>query len=289
MKNFNLTSAFSKYFISIFFLLLSITARGQASMGTLTVRGEAGPSQIFRQVKVARCDRNTRSCSLVEYFDLNQAKNLSPGEYIVGFENSIYPGWVVIQSGQNTVLDLIKLNVPSALSHEGRVRVFRDFNSDMEKNKLFFVQFYMGRPLFRLSEYSFGDLYLASPGMIDLTLRINYDICNSFKMRNSENDEAVDICLNAAQAKNWRDMSVLYQFQGRDSMERSLMRGQYLQNLVSEAGDRRQILMRRHLVSAPMKGTDFVSVFPGQYRFLSDANINLVESVRAGSINENFD
>jgi hypothetical protein len=274
-------------FLSIFILTLSAWA--QSSSGTLTVRGEAGPSQIFRQVKAAKCDAMKRSCSIVEYFDLNQAKSLPTGQYIVGFENSIYPGWVQISAGQNVTLDLIKIQAPTGLTKEPKLRVFRDFDADIEKNKLFFVQFYMGRPLFRLSEYNFGDLYLASPGMTDVTLRLNYDLCNGFKMRNSENEEAVEICLNAAEAKGWRDMSALFQFKGQDHMGRDLQKGQFVQNLVSEAGDRRQITMRRQLVSAPIKGSDFVSVFPGQYRFLSEEKNATSQSVQAGPISEKFD
>ncbi len=284
MKNFKVNALGA---LAIVFLTLS--AGAQASMGTLTVRGEAGPSQIFRQVKAAKCSGMIRSCSNVEYFDLNQKKTLPSGQYILGFENSIYPGWVVVRAGQNVEIDLVKIPVPTKLSKEAVVRVFRDFDSDIEKNKQYFVQFYMARPLFRLSQYNFGDLYLASPGMTDVTLRINYDICNTFKTKNSENEDAVEICLAAAQAKDWRDMSALFKFTGRDHMERELQKGQYLQNLVSEAGDRRQILMRRQLVSAPFRGSDFVSVFPGQYRFLSDAKGAASQSVQAGSQLEKFD
>jgi hypothetical protein len=275
--------------MSLAILLISGMAGADASFGTLTVRGEAGPSQIFRQVKAARCSGIIRSCSNVEYFDLNTPKTLIPGQYILGFENSIYPGWVVIRAGENLSLDLIKIQAPANLTKEAKLRVFRDYDSEVERKKLFFVQFYMARPLFRLAQYDFGDLYLASPGMTDVTLRLNYDICNSFKNKNSENEEAVEICLAAAQAKGWRDMSVLYKFQGKDHMERELQKGHYLQNLVSEAGDRRQILMRRQLVSAPIRGTDFVSVFPGQYRFLSDTKSAVSQSVQAGPIFEKFD
>lgn len=275
--------------ILVLIIFACMTAGAQSSQGTLVVRGEAGPSQIFRQVKAARCNLKTRSCSNVEYFDLNQVRNLSVGSYILGFENSIYPGWVHIRAGQTTTLDLVKLSVPSSLSSETQVRVFRDFESQIEKDKLFFVQFYMARPLFRLSQYNFGDLYLASPGMPDVTLRLNYDICNSFKTKNSENEEAVEICLTAANAQSWRDMSGLFKFNGRDHMNRDLVRGQYIQNLVSEAGDRRQILMRRQLVSAPMKGSDFVSVFPGQYRFASERKGGPAQSVQAGAQEQNFD
>ncbi len=287
MKNFNFFKV--NFIIGFTLTFLLSQARAATSMGTLTVRGEAGPSQIFRQVKAARCNGMIRSCTSIEYFDLNQAKSLESGQYILGFENSIYPGWIVIRAGQNVVIDLVKLSVPTSLNKEIRLRVFRDFDSDIEKNKLFFLQFYMARPLFRLSQYQFGDLYLASAGMTDVTFRLNYDICNTFKMKNSENEEAVEICLAAAQAKDWRDMSALFKFEGKDHMERDLLKGHFVQNLVSEAGDRRQILMRRQLVSAPMRGSDFVSVFPGQYRFLSDSKGATSQSVSTGQIIEKFD
>ncbi len=266
-----------------------LSAGAQSSSGTLTVRGEAGPSQLFRQVKAARCQASTRNCSLIEYFDLNQPKALAEGTYILGFENSIYPGWVHLKAGESITLDLVKLQVPGALAKAAKVRVFRDFETEIEKNKLLFVQFYMARPLFRVSQYHFGDLYLASVGLPDVSLRLNYEICNRFTVMNSENEVALGICLAAAKAQGWRDMSPLFQFTGRDHMNRDLQRGQYLQNLVTEAGDRRQILMRRQLVSAPLKGSDFVSVFPGAYRFLADGPGQSSVGVTAGSQIQNFD
>lgn len=270
-------------------LLVMSKAKAQSEVGTLAVRGQAGPSQLFPQVKVARCDMQLRRCDFVTYLNLNQAASLPTGSYIVGFENSIYPGWVHIYRGQHVELNLVKLAVPTSLPRDYKVRVFRDFDSELERKKLYFLQYYMSRPLFRLSQYNFGDLYLASPGMIDVTLRLNYDTCNEVKPRDPDVEDAVEICLAAMNVKNWRDMSVFYKFSGRDHMERELPKGHFLQNLVSEAGDRRQIVMRRHLVSAPMRASDFVSVFPGQYRFLSEKPGSSSVSEVAGPLFEKFD
>lgn len=278
-----------------FFLILSAMllvmsqAKAQQLVGTLVVRGVAGPSQLFPQVKAARCDLQARRCDFVTYLNLNQPTKLPTGSYILGFENSIYPGWVHISNGQNIELNLVKLSVPTSLSRDYKVRVFRDFDSEIEKKKLFFVQYYMSRPLFRLAQYNFGDLYLASAGMLDVTLRLNHDTCNQVKPRDPDVEDAVEICLAAMNVKNWRDMSVFFKFSGRDHMEREIQKGQFLQNLVSEAGDRRQIVMRRHLISAPFKATDFVSVFPGQYRFLSEKPGASSVSEVAGPLVEKFD
>lgn len=277
--------------IAFFIAAESKAAWASAGGGTLVVRGQAGPSQLFPQVKVARCENlnGVRNCDWVKYLKLNQPESLPAGSYIVGFENSIYPGWVHVSPGAQVALDLVKLAVPTSIKRDAKVRVFRDFDSEVEKKKLFFIQYYMSRPLFRLSQYSFGDLYLASPGMLDVTLRLNYDSCNKLNLKHPDIEDALEICLTAMNATGWRDMSPLFKFSGRDHMEREIQKGQFLQNLVSEAGDRRQIVMRRHLVSAPMKATDFISVFPGQYRFLPESRGANSYSVTAGPIVEKFD
>ncbi|MFN8790552.1 MAG: hypothetical protein ACK5Y2_03750 [Bdellovibrionales bacterium] len=273
-------------------LALSLSAEAQSgSVGTLLVRGQAGASQLFPQVKAARCqiEAETRMCDDVHYLNLNQAEALPSGRYLVGFENSVYPGWVVITPGAQVTLDLVKLSVPASIRKDATVRVFRDFDASIERNKLFFVQFFMSRPLFRLSQYSFGDLYLTSSDSLDVTLRLNYDPCNKIDLQDPDIEDALEICVAAMNVRTWRDMSVFFRFSGRDHMDREIQKGQFLQNLVSEAGDRRQIVMRRHLVSAPLRATDFVSVFPGQYRFVSDAPGSTSISVTAGPLFEKFD
>lgn len=289
MKSFRIVGA--KALLLILCFAFKAQAQGN-DMGTLTVRGQPGPSQLFAQVKAVRCEVSSsiRRCGSASYLKLNQSTPLPAGSYIVGFENSIYAGWVHVRSGSSVTLDLVKLTVPTSVRRGAdKVKVFRDFDSDVEKKKLYFVQFYLSRPLFRLSQYYFGDLYLASAGQLDVTLRLNYDACNRLNLKNPDIEDALEICLAAMRVKTWRDMSVFFQFNGKDHMERTLLKGHFIQNLVSEAGDRRQIVMRRHLVSAPMKAHDFISVFPGQYRFLSEAPGANSVSVTAGSILENFD
>lgn len=280
----------SKIFILIK-LLFVIPALGQMT-GQILVNGEAGPSQLFRQIKAVHCNPDSKKCSQVYYFNLNEPEKVMPGRYILGFENSIYPGWVEVRSGETTRIELVKVSPPSSLTSQSRVRVFRDFDADIEKNKILFTQAHLGRPLFRLSQWSFGDMYLSKPGQLDITARLNYDVCNRSRYTDPEVEEAKLICQAATLAlksNDWRNMSPLFQFSGRDHMERELQKGQYIQNLVSEAGDRRQIVMRRQLVSALIKGSDFVSVFPGRYRFLSDAPGSSSVSVTVGPQLQNFD
>ena len=276
----------------IFSILSAMVQFSFAQSGELEVRGEAGPSQLFKQIKAVRCDRNLKKCSQFYFFNLNQAQKVEAGQYIVGFENSLYPGWVKVQAGQKTTLNLVKLSTPQQLSGQNRIRVFRDLDSDIEKNKIYFTQLHFGRPFFRLSQWNFGDLYLTKPGMLDITVRLNYDVCNRSQYEDPEVEDAKVICENATRARNsqsWRNMSSLFQFSGNDHMKRSLLKGQYVQKLVSEAGDTRQILMRRQLVSGLIKGGDFVSVFPGQYRFLSDQPNASSISLSAGPQTQYFD
>lgn len=272
--------------------LLLLSNLSWAQSGELEVLGEAGPSQLFKQVKAVRCDREIKKCSQFYFFNLNQPQKLEPGQYIVGFENSLYPGWVTVQSNRKTSLSLVKLSTPRELAGKNRIRVFRDLDSDIEKNKIYFTQLHFGRPFFRLSQWNFGDLYLTKPGMLDITVRLNYDVCNRSQYEDPEVEDAKVICENATRARNsqnWRNMSSLFQFNGNDHMQRPLMKGQYVQKLVSEAGDTRHILMRRQLVSGLIKPGDFVSVFPGRYRFLSDAAGDSSISLSAGPQTQYFD
>ena len=274
----------------LFILILLVGLPTLASK--IIVKGEAGPSQLFRQVKAVHCDSETKVCKKIYYFNLNQAENVIPGRYILGFENSIYPGFVDVKAGLTTEIELFKVFPPSQLTNQNQVRIFRDLDADIEKNKIFFTQHHLGHPLFRLGQWSFGDLYLKKNGQIDITARLNYDVCNRSQFSDPEVEDAKLICQTATQALksgDWRNMSPLFQFSGKDHMERELQKGQYIQNLVSEAGDRRQIVMRRQLVSAIIKGTDFVSVFPGRYRFLSDAPRASSISVTVGPQIQNFD
>lgn len=278
----------SKIFFFFVFLFTNLLL---AQTGEIEVLGEAGPSQLFKQIKAVRCDRETKKCSQFYFFNLNQSQKVESGQYIVGFENSLYPGWVTVDAGQKTTLNLVKLVTPSSLSSHSRIRVFRDLDTDIEKNKMFFTQLHFGRPFFRLSQWSFGDLYLTKPGMLDITVRLNYDVCNRSQYEDPEVEDAKVICESATRTKesqNWRNMSSLFQFGGKDHMGRPLQKGQYVQRLVSEAGDTRQILMRRQLVSGLIKGGDFVSVFPGRYRFLSDSSASSI-SLSAGSQTQYFD
>lgn len=284
MKNF-------KFFVVIFNFLGNLIL-AQAATGELEVRGEAGPSQLFKQVKAVRCDRGLKKCSQFYFFNLNQTQKLEAGQYIVGFENSLYPGWVNVQAGQKNTLNLVKLAAPRELTGQNRIRVFRDLDTEIEKNKIYFTQLHFGRPFFRLSQWNFGDLYLTKPGMLDITVRLNFDVCNRSRYEDPEVEEAKLICENATRARSsqsWRNMSSLFQFSGEDHMKRPLQKGQYVQKLVSEAGDTRHILMRRQLVSGLIKSGDFVSVFPGRYRFLSDTSNSSSISLSAGPQTQHFD
>lgn len=284
MKNFKV--------LVMLFIFLGNLILAQAATGELEVLGEAGPSQLFKQVKAVRCDRELKKCSQFYFFNLNQVQKVEVGQYIVGFENSLYPGWVKVQAGQKTVLNLVKIVTPRELSGQNRIRVFRDLDTDIEKNKIYFTQLHFGRPFFRLSQWNFGDLYLTKSGMLDITVRLNYDVCNRSQYEDPEVEEAKLICESATRARNsqsWRNMSSLFQFGGKDHMQRSLQKGQYVQKLVSEAGDTRHILMRRQLVSGLIKSGDFVSVFPGRYRFLSDTSDSSSISLSAGPQTQYFD
>lgn len=271
----------SKLFLTLFFSSAVLPAFAQeqsyVNYGSLRVNGTPGTYQYFARVKAQRCAEPSRSydaekksfqwsanCDEPVFFDLNTDTELPVGNYILGFENSIFPGFVQVQAHQYNVIDLVKLEVPRSLSKEKSIRVFRDFSFVEEQQKIYLQLYYTGKHFFRITNrYTFEDYYLADSNKPDILQRIDYKFCNVvklFKLR----EHAQFACDTWNNAKSYLDMADLFRFNNN---------GTFQEVWVKAPGDVQALRHSRHLVSAPLQSSvDFVSVFPGAYVFYGDAS-----------------
>ncbi|MNS74164.1 hypothetical protein D3C72_1076310 [compost metagenome] len=247
--------------LSLLVVALTMLISGMAEAGGyLRVNGEPGRMQIFRKVKAIRCDERARmNCADPIYLNLNETTEIQAGSYIVGFENSIYPGFVRVNEGGSIVMNLEKLTVPSSITGSG-IRVYRDFGNIIEQQKIFFTMFYIGRHFFRLDKANFGDLYLTGSWERDFVQRFTYEICSRVAEYKKQDPAGQELCAVWNNARNMMDLSPIYDFKND---------GTFVENWVTYPGDVSAKVHPKYLVSVPMTSDDFVSVFPGAYRFLS--------------------
>lgn len=271
-----------------------LTAPGAVATG-LKVIGQAGVTQQFGQVVAVKCDEPqwtensrtyismiNRQCDKAVTFDLNTAQELPTGKYLVGFENSIYPGFVEIHQGEIVTIQLQKIAVPTSFSKENSIKIYRDFTSLTEQKKVYFEKFYLGKSIFRQTARKFGDFYLAGLTDIDLASQSNYSYCSDnriekLKLAIDIREQAKFVCESYNNAKSMMDYADLYRFDPK---------GSYQEASAEAPGDIFPKKMLRHLVATPMKSSDFVSVMPGVYRIIGSSGrtdsrvttLNLVEN-----------
>lgn len=257
--------------------------------GTIVVKGDASPFQIFNRVKAVKCSpsvsngtiiANKKSCTDTVYFGINEPKALTVGFYILGFENSIYPGFVQVSAGEEKTINLQKISIPG----NGVAKVYRNLSSSVEQKKMMFTQFQLGKAFFSLATYDFGDLYLRKFPLKDLMPNIEYSYCESV----SENDDpqAKSLC-RALDAKTFIAMKEFFEFNSDST---------HAEYVPRTPGDAFKYTFDRLLVSAPTVGAEsFVNVFPGEYTIetsiggkTSKSNVSTMEKDAAGKSKTSF-
>lgn len=106
-----------------------------STTGSLTVLGQAGAMQYSNQVVAQKCEvpeatvnaktgmrKLIKKCDTPIKFSLNNLQNLESGSYIVGFENTIYPGFVQISAGSHVQIELQKITISSQLAKEKNLK-----------------------------------------------------------------------------------------------------------------------------------------------------------------------
>ncbi|MNK93919.1 hypothetical protein D3C87_1141030 [compost metagenome] len=243
-------------------LMMMFTAAASAqSLGSLRVEGERGKFQIFAKVKAVRCSLDTRgACDAAVFFDLNETKGVPAGSYLLGFENTIYPELVQVREGETRTITLEKLTVPSSVKGS-KIRVYRDFASLVEQKKMYLTMFYMNRHFFRLDKENFGDLYLTGSWDRDFVQRFTYEVCPAIQAYGEVSAGARTVCRAWNSAAKPQDLRELFSFAEDGTFE---------EMWVTFPGDIIPTAHPKYMVSVPIGEADFVSVFPGSYRFQGD-------------------
>lgn len=233
---------------------------GVTANGTIVVSGTASEFQIFNRVKAVRCEpsvvngnviANRKSCKETSYFGINETRALTPGYYILGFENSIYPGFVKIAAGEQVSIQLQQITIPG----DGSAKIYRNLTSQIEQKKLFFTQYQLGKSMFSLANYDFGDLYLRKFPLEDVMPNIEYSFCD-LGFSGELDPQAKSLC-SWYQSKSFSGMKAFFEFNADSS------HNQYVPRI---PGDAFRYSFERLLVSAPTSGAgSFVNVFPGEY------------------------
>lgn len=251
------------------------------SLGALQVIGQAGPQQLFQKVKAVRCNFNQRgACEAPIFLELNQSLAVPAGNYLVGFENSLYPDVVKVAGGATTTLTLERINIPPQVRGQ-KIRVYRDFSSLVEQKKIYLTMFAMNSHFFRLDKDTFNELYLAGSWERDFVQRFTYGACPD-TLKKEQNDEvprnAISICQSWVNAQAPSDLREIYNF-AED--------GTFKEMWITFPGDVIPSKHPRYLVSAPLTERDFVAVFPGVYKVQAEGKNMPAVSVKVGDVSQN--
>lgn len=153
---------------------------GQASAAQVFSRGKLVPCTINRDAYTnaivlarATCDDSQRIYVPLTDGVTQGATAVNPGLYLFGYENSLYPGYVVVNPGQTTRITLSQIQVPAG----GTVKIYRDLTSLDEQRKTYFTHFAMKKSFFKYGEWAFGDLYIQKVGNNNAPPSLNYDFC----------------------------------------------------------------------------------------------------------------
>lgn len=256
--------------------------------GTFVLRGNPSPAQRFNRGKLIRCNVRTlaggqfaaerNSCDLLNpsYVPLSAGgvdnpTAVAPGFYILGFENSVYPGFLQIKAGQTTAVDLQTVAIPAG----GTVKVYRDLTTLTEQFKMYLTSFVLADSVFKLAEYPFGDLYIKTFGMRDGTTKRNYKFCEQAKL--PELTKKGDRVCKAWNSGTFMMMTELFDFAAD---------GSFTQWEVMKPGKPYGYKTARLLVAKATTSADasFVNVLPGAYTVEVSGLKGIVSTTTTGGL-----
>jgi hypothetical protein len=242
--------------------------------GSLLISGEAGSTQYFSYVKAIPCkevngvvQRATCRIEKAVAISLNVESQLPYGPYILGFENSLYPGFVRIgKKVQKINLEKIKISDFEVKRNSELYRVVRDFSEHLEKSKNSFQTYFVQQPIFNLAQYGFGGLYLKGSFQKDVSSRLSYRACSKSSIKQVLSDEAKTFCNNAKvdSLVPTKEFFSVNKVDGKAD-------GTFTEKWINEdIMDVVEVKHPYHLVATPLKFDDFVSVFSGSYRVIDE-------------------
>lgn len=244
-----------------------------APPATLRVSGTPHASQIYQQVKAVSCvepKKNAQqilqpNCKSPIYFDLNSDQSLPPGDYILGFSDTVYPGFVHLNSGDQIEIKLQSLPLPQAEATD-TVRAYINFDSLMEQKKIYFSVYYTSEHFFKMTEYNFDDLFLTTTDGKNIFSPFDQRSCGKIQSDSGASDFAKILCANYKNATSMMDMADFFLFETKPQFE-----AQYQEAFIWSPGDIFSVRYKRNLVALPINGAaivtgDSLAVFQGSYK-----------------------
>lgn len=257
-------------------------AESSSDQGRFILLGEPGPTQLFDRAKLVRCSLNTEKrglsaitrggCEAPIYLEPRVEHLLPAGFYLLGYENSIFPGFVEIKAGELAKVSLQKIEVTAANAADltGDIKIYRDLARLTEQRKVMASSFALAGNMFSVARYDFGDHYIRAWPMPETVRRQTFSLCENNKVFGSMPPRAARLC------RMWRAgqggtthpfvISEFYQFNPPASLDptgRSAGGARVFS--IGSPGDDFPVFWRKQLVATPLQVGSFVSVLPGAY------------------------
>lgn len=264
---------------------------------TLRVSGQPHASQIFQQVKAMACAEPTKSsqqllqthCQKPIYFNLNTDQAIPAGDYILGFSDTVYPGFVHLNPGDQREIKLENIPLPAA-GADDTVRAFINFGSVMEQRKVYFSVYYTAEHFFKLAEYSFDDLFLTTVNGKNIFSPFDQRSCTRIQSDSGASDFAKILCDDYRKANSMMDLADFFLFETKAAFD-----GQYQEAFIWFPGDIFSVRYKRNLIALPLNGAaiapgDSLAVFPGSYKVEVKRGKTVIQSsvVNTNDMTENY-
>lgn len=296
---------------------LVLAEKSHSSLVSVKVEGLMGPTQLYREVTAIRCsNKSYKGCLKGEqeggdqknpetyHFKVNEIAHLPVGSYMLGAENSLYPGWLNVSCnpvsqvvpGSNSVsgcapivIKLSGFSLPEEYSNAHSVLIYRDLTKPDEQRKILNHDFYLGNTFLPQASSTSSDksFYLASGNQIDMVQRMSLDYClevvknKSSLSKNGLFPDAIKNCQSFKETLSRKSITEqvtsfsklnIYRFPFVDKAksysslsDHPLVTGEWTQRWISAPGSWITFTHRRYLVAAPM----FLGTTPRTKQFVS--------------------
>ena len=210
------------------FAMMSLISLQTMAAGFLQIDGVVSDAAIVGKAKAVRCNIQLYSsgagikkngCDFKNSYilDLNQSYALPEGLYLVGYENTLYPGIIEIRENQNTKLQLNEVSIGAEFAGK-QVKMYRDFAHPIEQKKMMLTHYGLGRSFFLMTENE-GEYQLRIPFFKEILAHIDYRGCeivnkravgeNTFRI---ERSDSIRICKSMSSANTFLDYREVFDF-----------------------------------------------------------------------------
>lgn len=271
------------------FAMLSLVSLQTMAAGFLQIEGVVSDAAIVGKAKAIRCSMHLYSggvgikkdgCDFRNPYilELNQNYSLPEGLYLVGYENTIYPGLVEVRENQNTNLQLNQVSIGNEFAGK-QVKMYRDFAHPIEQKKIMLTHYGLGRSFFLMTENE-GEYQLRIPFFKEILGHIDYRGCEIVAKRSAkessfriERSDSIRICKSMLSANTFLDYREVFDFSEE---------GMFTEMWVNPVGDLYKFKHKKHMVSQSLQAGDVIYLFSGAYKI--STNDKTAISVIVGDI-----